>query len=549
MHRLLIVDDEMLIVDGLFDLFQSVTDVELETFRAYSSSQALEIVSQHKIDLVFTDIRMPGKSGLELQQEIVRRWPNAKVIFLTGYNDFDYAQQAIRGGGFDFILKTEGEERILETFYQAIRDISFQMEEEELLSKAKRQMQLALPTLQKDYLLFMMEDGKTAKAETRKHRFDELEIPLRADRPVKQIVCRVDEWFEEMNHYEKALLVYAIQNIAEELMHDACLFGFSYHPNQLLWFVQPKLADSERDWQDLNGTLRDSVGSIQAVSKNLLKLPVSLFLSSGYVSWEEAGSQFIKLKALQGRGIGQNKEIVLFDAAAPEKDGSVDHDRIQKSVRLQKRIKLLETYLESGQNEKFELLYLDLSADAKSLSPYSLRQLHHAVAAMLLGYMNACGMIEDVASKMDLERMLEDSSRVTWEDKNADLLQLAHYIFEQKSKEQTNKSFETVEQLKEFIQEELDKELSLTRLSEVVHMNTSYLSRFFKQMTGRNLTEYIMDLRIAKAKTLLRETDLKIQDIAGKVGFDAPAYFIRLFKKETNLTPMEYRESRVNGQN
>jgi two-component system response regulator YesN len=349
-----------------------------------------------------------------------------------------------------------------------------------------------------------------------------------------------------MNHYEKALLFYAIQNIAEELLHDACLVGFSYHPNQMLWFLQPKSADGERDWQDLNDTLRDSVGSIQSVSKSLLKLPVSLFLSSGYVSWEETGSQFIKLKALQSRGIGQNKEIVLYDAAAPEFGGGFDHDRMHKSAQFQKKLKLLETYLESGQDEEFALLYADLSACARSLSPFSPQQLHHAVTAMLLGYMSACGMTEDIASKMDLQRMLEDSSRMTWDEKNADLLQLAHCIFEQKSKEQTNKSVETVEHLKQFIHEELDKELSLTRLSEVVHMNTSYLSRFFKQMTGSSLTEYIMDLRIAKAKTLLRETDLKIQDIAGKVGFDAPAYFIRLFKKETNLTPMEYRESRVN---
>jgi two-component system response regulator YesN len=465
------------------------------------------------------------------------------VIFLTGFDDFDYAQQAIRGGGYDFILKTEGEERILESLHEAIRDISFKLEEEQLLQKAKRQMQLALPALQKEYLLGLIEDGKLFKPEERKARFAELDIPLQAELPVMLIVCRVDEWYEAMNRYDKALLLYAVQNIAEEMWDCARLTGFSCHPNQLLWFLQPKTADIRENWQDMKEALRDSAGPFQSVCKSMLKLPVSLFLSGGYVPWEEAGSQWHKLRALLHRGIGQNREIILFDSIPPSKDAS-DHASLNEYAQFQKRIRLLETCLERGQKEEFVSLYLDLSGQADALSPLSRRQLCHAVSSMLLGHMIGSGLADDIEFNTALEQLLAGTGRLAHVEWDELLLSFAQGIFERRSKEQIGKSIETVEQLKLFIQERLDEDLSLTRLSEIVYLNTSYLSRLFKQIAGVSVTEYIMGLRISKAKELLRETDFKIQDIARKVGLEAPAYFIRLFKKETNLTPMEYRDSR-----
>ncbi|MBW7462077.1 response regulator, partial [Paenibacillus sepulcri] len=120
MYNLLIVDDEPRIVSGLYEQFLDWKPEELNVYRAYSPLEALAILTGSKMDIVLTDIHMPGMSGIELQQKIHERWPRCKVIFLTGYSDFDYIQSAMRNGGMDYILKVEGDEPILAAVGRAI---------------------------------------------------------------------------------------------------------------------------------------------------------------------------------------------------------------------------------------------------------------------------------------------------------------------------------------------------------------------------------------------------------------------------------------------
>ncbi len=101
MYRILIVDNEPIIVDGLYHLFLEVGHLELDVHRAYSSAQALKLLEKHKIDIAFLDIHMPGMNGLDLQKKMQERWRKCKVIFLTGFNDFSYAQSALRHGVVD----------------------------------------------------------------------------------------------------------------------------------------------------------------------------------------------------------------------------------------------------------------------------------------------------------------------------------------------------------------------------------------------------------------------------------------------------------------
>lgn len=120
MYRLLIVDDLPIIVDGLLELFEQTAHLELDVMKAYSGEEALEVLQNHRIDIVISDIKMPGLEGIELLREIKSQWPSCKVIFLTGYNEFHYARSAITYGGFEYILKVESDEKIIESVERAI---------------------------------------------------------------------------------------------------------------------------------------------------------------------------------------------------------------------------------------------------------------------------------------------------------------------------------------------------------------------------------------------------------------------------------------------
>src|SRR5690606_5511469 len=98
MYRILIVEDEPYIVDSVSALLAEVDDLELDIYPAYTAVEALELIKQRKFDIVLSDILMPGMDGLELQRRINRLWSRCKFIFLTGYDQFEYVQYALKQG-------------------------------------------------------------------------------------------------------------------------------------------------------------------------------------------------------------------------------------------------------------------------------------------------------------------------------------------------------------------------------------------------------------------------------------------------------------------
>ncbi|UJF31407.1 response regulator [Paenibacillus hexagrammi] len=102
MYRMLIVDDEEIITDGLFGVFSQL-NLGLDVYKAYSGLEALDLMRSTRVDIVLSDIRMPGMDGLKLMQTIRSNWEHCKIIFLTGYNDFDYIYQAIQTPGVSYL--------------------------------------------------------------------------------------------------------------------------------------------------------------------------------------------------------------------------------------------------------------------------------------------------------------------------------------------------------------------------------------------------------------------------------------------------------------
>lgn len=156
MYKLLIVDDEKVIADGLSEVFARF-DVELETHKAYSAYEALEIMQRSRIDIVISDIRMPGMDGMQLMEHICRDWPHCKIIFLTGYDDFDYVYQAIQKPGVSYILKTEGYRKVKDMVREAVKQLDDELFMKDMIKQSQDNMQTLETLLQSDYLRYVYE--------------------------------------------------------------------------------------------------------------------------------------------------------------------------------------------------------------------------------------------------------------------------------------------------------------------------------------------------------------------------------------------------------
>ncbi|NOU68874.1 response regulator [Paenibacillus sp. LMG 31461] len=542
MYRLLIVDDEPLIAEGLVELFQSMDNLDLDIYRAHHAAGALAITTQLRMDIVLTDIEMPRMNGIELAAEISRQWPKCRTIFLTGYNNFSYIQSSIRTGAIDYVLKTEGDEPIIAAVSKAIEQIAEEWNYDRLIDKAGLQLAAALPSLRKDYLLELLQ-GEPTSRKTRESAFNDLQVPLQPDQSVLLIAGRVDQWRGDLKQGDKALFHFSIHNIAEEYFsHSFQSVHVTLDPERFLWLIQPKSAMEGDEQQtvplpNLSTYVLGLVETIQSSCKQYLKLQCSFVVSSEPCAWEQLPERMERLNLTFIRGLGLDTEMLLTERPSVE-DGTQD-----VSIKV-KRIQLLEQYLEHRDRTKFFQLYEDVMAAIQpSMQSGLALEVQYRLGAIFMSYMNRSGQLQYFAEILPLGKLFTMRELGSWSEVTHYFRSLAEVIFASKQSENDYESDEIVRRVHEYVSANLDKDLSLNRLADLVFLAPFYFSRLYKSKTGTSITDYIAELRIQKAKQLLLETSHKVADIGVMLGYFSPPYFTRFFKKATQLTPQEYRDT------
>ncbi|MFB9327968.1 response regulator [Paenibacillus aurantiacus] len=445
MYRLLIVDDEPAIVNGLVQLFQQNKDMELDVCKAYSASEAIEIARKTKLDILISDIRMPQKDGLQLVDEVIYYWPSCRVIFLTGYSEFDYILEAIRKNVQNYILKTEGIEPVFHEVKKAIAKIEesnrYRLEQE----KAQMYMQIAEPFMKKE-LMERMLGGEPLPSLLAQTRYAELDFQIAPSRPFFFLVGQA-----ERLEIHKIKALHAVQRIFDN--HAPASIACEkviYDGSVLVWLIQP----AEELWHRFDGKPSGAESKEQ-----------------GFVAYMKGILELVQNEC----------EEVLDAAVSFGISGSLSGkiDNIHHQVEAARAMIRNRTML--GQ----KMVIVDLEKTSGS------------EAARLIGV----GMRPDDGKKALIDH-------------------IHHYIHEH-----------------------LADDVSLTAIADEMNFNPSYLSRYYKQITGHNLFDYIQSTKIKVAIHLMKTTSLKLNEIAARAGFDSPSYFTTFFKKMTGQSPQEYRHS------
>lgn len=168
-------------------------------------------------------------------------------------------------------------------------------------------------------------------------------------------------------------------------------------------------------------------------------------------------------------------------------------------------------------------------------------EVYHMLSSLLLSEINQSNIKFSIETEHVNDRLSRFVAEEPWEYYAVFFRNSLSVLFEHKSSEQKRTTNKAVLEIQDYIDNNLCGDLSLTRIGNHVNLNPSYLSRLFKQMMDKNLTDYITEIRIKKAKELLHKT-MKIQDIAEAVGYYSGTSFARVFKMRVNMTPQEYRD-------
>lgn len=554
MYNLMVVDDETILVNGLVQMIREHFD-DLDVYGAGNAQEALARMEQLRIDIVLTDIRMPGMDGLTLQERIAERWPRCKVIFLTGYDDFNLIQRAVRGGGLDYLLKTEDESLIVAAIQKALDEFHKELDAEALLSRARDQVKLAEASLQKDILTGIL-NGDITSAEQIARQFNASGIPLSSNASVLIVLARLDDRDSVFSLSDRMLLIYALRNIAEEYLSPlAVSVSFVHESRCIVWCIQSKLfvgsqfpdrEDCPEAWDRLVQFVHGALVHIQEASRKLLRFPVSLVAASGPVAWQEAGRKYSSLKLMFSFGLGLGAEMLQIESPADDK---LEMSAVspQHQLRLgRKRIESLGTLLESGRRaaffdqfyETFETYFLSPGIEER----FKL-EMYYALVTFFISYLNSSDLFEEMEGKTDLSGLLRIEAGVSWSDALSSFTTLAGELFHHQEGGIRSRESELIRTIKAYVAEHLGEDLSLNRLADEVFLSGPYLSKLYKQITGESLSDYINGVRLARAKELLHKERMKIHEIAAAIGFDAdPSYFYRFFKRFTGITPQEFRD-------
>lgn len=543
MKQLLIVDDEHHIVNWLADLFEGL-HLDLSIYTAYNGEDALQLLRNIKIDIVLLDIRMPGMNGIEVSENILADWPGCHIIFLTGYNQFDYIYYANKHKQIDYLLKTECDEEIIRAVTNAIEAIDNEQKQREMSIQATSKEQLINHLFQRKYLRKLFMEGSLIESNAYTAIPDSL---LRIDQPVLLLYGKIyspaaDSYYDQF--YE--IISRSIQVMEQVLYHKFHYAMLDYDESTIVWFLQPTAEFTERNSQSPLQYIKECFDDIISFYKRNSSCEIMLLLYHEEVAWKDVHNAFLLMNqsaSLSSSGSRQSYGAIYQKSPTAHMTAQTTDVNFLSSCNA--KLNEMSYCLSRGDIQQFAILLKQIELSCpKSASMHHLPtvEIYQRISSLLISYINKHQLLEYITPQLGLYPLYCTYDFETWQVAFAYLNELTKNIFALSQDSLPDSAQKLVSSIKDYVHSHLSSNLTLAALSDVVNYNSAYVSRVFKQTSGINLSSYITTCRVNAAKELLQTTQDSISSIAEKVGFDTPQYFSMVFQKQVGLSPSKFRE-------
>lgn len=535
MYKIVIVDDDILIRKGIRNVIRW-KDLECEICaEASSGEEALKVIEEVKPDIVITDIKMPNMDGIELIDRIKRTIPQCKIVILTAYREFEYAQRAIKIGAFDFLLKPTKVEDIINVIKKAINEIKKEKTIVEELEKINSILKEKLPVLRENFLFNVI-------FEMIQNEDEILQMASLYEIEIGSFLMILAECTtrEEKGKHNTHLYLLGISNMLNDFLnHSYTIYSIYLNNSQAVYIINSKKEVEKKDENELFELLNQ----LKKAAVECFNIDLTLVVSTwgnGIVQLPEKYKECID--AINYRFYFDEEDIIYYKDLShffmymDDRKLKNLKNEILLSVRygnftnINKLLLELEETLKKTKTDKqyilnfYYLLLIEVNMIKAQLSS-AINTSNNSEVFENIDYLNEITRCKNLS---ELSNILRTSIQRTIEEvQNHNL----------------NKMGSLVKKVIDYIKENYHlNDISLSDISEKFFVSPSYLSRLFKKETGKNLSDFINEYRIEKAKQLLLTTDLKTYEVADRVGIPDPHYFSRLFKRYTGYSPSEYKE-------
>lgn len=505
MCKIFLAEDEKWLREKLKQQISSFSEDFTICGEAETGDEAISKLKNLQPDILITDIKMPGRSGLEVAKFAKEQYPNLSCIMISGFDKFEYAQEALQIGSIDYLLKPVESDQLLASIQKAM----------ETNHHARiRSSNTSLLSLEPNFKSAL--EGEPEEMKLFTDKLMNAYTEFRSDRS-KWIII-VDD---EINRDQLQKLIWT---------HTE---GIVIHMNNRTFTILALLPE-EAKTIGIESWLRQFTHHI----RQDFKLNLAVGSSETFQSWDQLHDkvqqayQNYSLRFYEGDGwIGVPQNIPLNEITK------------QKTEYLQTINNEIIHELDSGNVDKLdnrlEHFFVLCKQDKISVS-----YVHTVVARMIRHIMN----------RFDEEQLLHLRMKslipMQWVQKRKRVIDLEDDLKEIMSgiiefQDQYHGSVHSViGRVQYMIQHEYHRsDLSITEIAERMHFNQSYLSHLFKKKTGILFNQYLSNLRMEKAKQLLKESHLKTYEVAYSIGYKNEKAFSRAFKKMVGHSPMDYRRN------
>ncbi len=509
MIRVLIVEDKPLILRSIRDKIQNYGKDIVIAGEATDGEAALAMIPMLKPDIVFTDIRMPVIDGIKLISEIRKRDAELPFVIISGYDEFDYARQAMKLNVSEYLLKPIRQEEINEVLRKTIEIIN---------SKKQEQTRNILQDI-------LNSNTYTLAEHSGKLDFDRYYTLILNAGPYSNFVI---DYANPFNNYWSAKNVNDILSLGLEPSENHWIFdGRSF--NELVVVLGLSAAPNT---------------AIHAIADSLMNnlpqqaVPVTIVVSREMKCVQDIGIETQFCRALLRKNLIFGKSGIFFR----EKTNMLSEGEfLMIDTAMEKRL------LSNIQNNQRELFYNEIT---RLFSGWERNDYPQSLVERLLKQIIKLCRKAAIRSNNITDLELETDEVLSSSRDYSALFQSMTFIFDRffpsQEKYEARGDFNktVVKKVEEFLQASYSDPITINDIAKMFNLHPAYLSRIFKHAVNVSPMEYLTTLRIQKAKEMiLSEENLAIKDIAEIVGYSDPFYFSRIFKTITGKSPSEYKAS------
>ncbi len=546
MYKLLLVDDEEDVREGV------IQEIDWNRYgfevigTAENGKEALELIDRCLPDVVVTDIQMPFLNGLQLAEEIRKGYPTTKIIILTGFDEFEYAQKAVKLDIDEYVLKPFSSQELIEALVKVKSQIDEEIAQRENIQLLKEHYLQSLPVLREVFLTSLI---------TRKLPLVEIEekaknYDIRLDgRSFVVSVISMDRRFDHGGDATLAgpmtdridgpeareLPLLAVKHMAEEVAdkHQAGIV-FVHNDHVVLITV---LKEQERD-----SALHKTLTVLEEVRHSVEKY-MKLTVTSGVGTvirdvTEMPYSYEGAILALDYRVVLGNNRVICIDDVENRFVETVRFDELKEHAL----IRCIKVGTLQEVKEIVEDLFKGIADSHVSIKDYQIYLME--IFTAILKVAKGANLDIDRVLGQNVHLFTELSKLHTIEDAKNRIISICTKIMNNIAIGRQSSYKQLVEKAIEYTKQHYhESDISIQKVCSYLHISKGYFSSIFKKETKMTFVNYLMQIRMEAAKELLRTTDLKAFEIAERVGYSDPNYFSYCFRKMFGMSPKEYKNS------